>query len=54
MKADRGLTVERMTELARVSRASLYRFEKDTGSRSNGRATDGGASLRSYVVAVGQ
>jgi transposase InsO family protein len=32
MKADRGLTVERMTELARVSRASFYRFEEDAGS----------------------
>jgi transposase InsO family protein len=35
MKADRGLTVERMTELARISRASVYRFEKDTGSGSD-------------------
>jgi putative transposase len=35
MKADRGLTVERMTELARVSRASFYRFEEDTGSGSD-------------------
>ena len=32
MKADRGLTAERMTELARVSRASFYRFEEDAGS----------------------
>jgi putative transposase len=32
MKADRGLTVERMTELARVSRASFYRFEENAGS----------------------
>ena len=31
MKADRGLTVERMTELARVSRASFYRFEENAG-----------------------
>ena len=29
MKADRGLTVERMAELARISRASFYRFEED-------------------------
>jgi transposase InsO family protein len=28
VKADRGLTVERMAELARVSRASYYRFDK--------------------------
>jgi putative transposase len=35
MKADRGLTVERMTELARISRASVYRFEEDTGSGSD-------------------
>ena len=32
MKADRGLTVERMTELARISRASFYRFEENAGS----------------------
>ena len=34
MKADRGLTVERMVELARVSRASYYRLEENakTGS----------------------
>src|SRR5690242_8768313 len=32
MKAGRGLTVERMTELARVSRASFYRFEENAGS----------------------
>jgi transposase InsO family protein len=35
VKADRGLTVERMTELARVSRAGFYRFEEDTGSGSD-------------------
>ena len=29
MKADRGLTVERMVELARVSRASYYRFDEN-------------------------
>ncbi|MBV9679399.1 MAG: hypothetical protein JO185_23885 [Acidobacteriaceae bacterium] len=28
MKAHRGLTVERMVELARVNRASYYRFEE--------------------------
>ncbi len=27
MKADRGLTVERMLELGRVSRSSFYRFD---------------------------
>ena len=32
MKADRGLTVERMTELARISRASYYRFEDNAAS----------------------
>ena len=29
MKIGRGLTVERMVELARISRASFYRFEQD-------------------------
>lgn len=29
MKAGRGLTIERMTELAQVSRASFYRFDAD-------------------------
>jgi putative transposase len=29
MKADRGLTVERMMELGRVSRASFYRFDEN-------------------------
>jgi len=31
MKADRGLTVERMTGLARISRAGFYRFEENAG-----------------------
>ena len=31
MKADRGLTVERMVELGAVSRSSFYRFEADGG-----------------------
>ena len=29
MKAERGLTVERMVELARISRASYYRFDEN-------------------------
>ena len=29
MKADRGLTVERMVKLAGVSRASYYRFDEN-------------------------
>ena len=29
MKADRGLTIERMVELGRVSRSGFYRFEDD-------------------------
>ena len=29
MKADRGLTIERMVELGRVSRSSFYRFHED-------------------------
>ncbi len=32
MKTGRGLTVERMAELARISRASFYRFEQDAVS----------------------
>ena len=35
MKADRGLTIERMAELARVSRASFYRFEENAGAGSD-------------------
>jgi putative transposase len=34
VKADRGLTVERMVELARVSRASFYRFDESPASGS--------------------
>ena len=29
MKADRGLTVERMVKLGRVSRSGFYRFDED-------------------------
>ena len=36
MNSDRGLTVERMAELARISRASFYRFEENAGSGSDG------------------
>jgi putative transposase len=32
VKTGRGLTVERMAELARISRASFYRFEEDAAS----------------------
>ena len=35
MKADRGLTVERMVALARVSRASFYRFDESPASGSD-------------------
>ena len=35
MNADRGLTVERMAELARICRASFYRFEKNAGLGSD-------------------
>jgi putative transposase len=35
VKADRGLTVERMVELARVSRASFYRFDESPASGSD-------------------
>ena len=33
MKADRGLTIERMVELGRVSRSGFYRFEQDWTDR---------------------
>jgi hypothetical protein len=32
---DRGLTIERMVKLARVSRASYYRFEESVRSGSD-------------------
>ena len=32
MKANRGLTIERMVELGGVSRASFYRFDADRHS----------------------
>lgn len=35
MKADRGLTVERIVKLARVIRAGFYRFEENAGSGSD-------------------
>ena len=35
MKANRGMTVERMVELARVSRASFYRFDENPASGSD-------------------
>jgi putative transposase len=35
VKADRGLSIERLAELGGVSRASFYRFEPDSGPRSN-------------------
>ena len=33
MKADRGLTIERMVELGGVSRASFYRYNEDAAPR---------------------
>ena len=33
MKADRGLTIERMVELGGVSRASFYRYDEDAAPR---------------------
>ena len=33
MKADRGLTIERMVELGRVSRSGFYRFEQNRAPR---------------------
>jgi transposase InsO family protein len=36
VKADRGLTIERMVELGRVSRSSFYRFETDGPARPDG------------------
>ena len=35
MKADRGLTIQRMVELGAVSRASFYRFGEDRRQRSD-------------------
>ena len=36
MKADRGLTIERMVELGRVSRSGFYRFDEDGPPRPDG------------------
>ena len=36
MKADRGLSIERMVELGRVSRSGFYRFDEDGPSRPDG------------------
>ena len=36
MKADRGLTIERMVELGRVSRSGFYRFEEGGPQRPDG------------------
>ena len=36
MKTDRGLTIERMVELGRVSRSGFYRFEKDEPPQPDG------------------
>jgi len=47
MKADRGLTIERMVELGGVSRASFYRFGKDNPSR-----TDSDMDLRDAIQRV--
>ena len=33
MKADRGLTIERMVELGRVSRSGFYRFDNSAEAR---------------------
>ena len=47
MKADRGLTIERMVELGRVSRAGFYRFDAD------GRAwTDADMDLRDAIQRI--
>src|ERR1700685_2956132 len=36
VKADRGLSIERMVELGRVSRSGFYRFDEDSPSRPDG------------------
>ena len=36
MKADRGLSIEQMVELGRVSRSGFYRFDEDRPSRPDG------------------
>ncbi len=35
MKADRGLTIERMVELGRVSRSGFYRFDSSAAARAD-------------------
>ena len=70
MKADRGLTIERMVELGRVSRAGFYRFDEDakpasgsatwicamrsSGSLWSGPAMAGRASRRNCAGAAGR
>jgi putative transposase len=36
VKTDRGLTIERMVELGRISRSSFYRFDEDRPARRDG------------------
>ena len=36
MKANRGLTIERMAELGRVSRSSFYRLDEDKPAPRDG------------------
>ena len=47
MKADRGLTVERMMELGRVSRASFYRFDENAPS-----SRDADMNLRNAIERI--
>jgi putative transposase len=47
MKADRGLTVERMVELGRLNRASFYRFEE-----SSPRGHDADMDLRDAIQRI--
>jgi transposase InsO family protein len=48
VKADRGLTIERMVELGRVSRSGFYRFEGD----EQGRKVDRDMDLRDAIQRI--
>ena len=69
MKADRGLTIERMVKLGRVSRSGFYRFDEEAkpdrpqtwtyatpsnASLCSGPAMAGHASRLSFVGGAGR
>jgi hypothetical protein len=45
VKLDRGLTIERMTEMGRVSRSGFYRFDE-----ARERPSDAGMNLRDAIL----